>query len=766
MPEFDYSLIEPISDTIIPVKRGSKIHYGFHGYFTTQPFNVVQDYITHFSRKGDLVFDPFCGSGVTAVESLRLGRKTFVSDLNPFAIFLTNAKCNIVNIIKLKTLYNKVIKESEDECNEIENLPDIEIDKLNIPYWYPKNILLPSNADVKYLHEIFTKTQLYQLSKIKHEINKLKDCSEKDILNIVFSATLSKANLCYDLPDDGRSINGGQFSIFSTLRYRIPKKPVNISAISAFKSRATRIFDSKLESNKFIKTGFENNYQAEICSATNLKEYLKDNSVDYIYTDPPYGGHITYLDLSTVYNAWLGFDVDDKIKLLEAIEGGEVKQSRAKYFDLLKESFSEMSRVLKHGRWCSLVFHHKEPSLWTNIVETAKDVGLEFKNTTVQHTKLPSWHKIDVPQSVMSCQIIINFIKKESATFHFADITIPLEKLILDVAEREIMKRHGATLEEIINSLVPELFIHNISDKAAQTKTDYIVKLLMDNFDFDKPTLTYRIKKENNKNLGSYIPMQEKIKIYLVSYLKRVKKATFDEIISAILPNLINGRTPSNQEILNELHSTANYKNNYWVYTEGSIQKSLHFAFEEEEKYETKNTDIPATTEHNQIIFRLVVLGKKYELLTKIGNQEQKDNTLKPLNNVENLKYNMLKSKQLSYVDQIDCLWFAKKGSYPLFAFEVEHSTTIDTAFERFISLLKANSDIGNSRRLILVISKKKKNDFNKKIKQSSYIGSPHYLNNKIRYIYEENLIESYNELLKETDFTKFEGLLVYPEIE
>jgi len=47
-------------------------------------------------------------------------------------------------------------------------------------------------------------------------------------------------------------------------------------------------------------------------SATNLRADVPDESVDYIYTDPPYGAHIAYLDLSTMWHAWLGFDVTDE----------------------------------------------------------------------------------------------------------------------------------------------------------------------------------------------------------------------------------------------------------------------------------------------------------------------------------------------------------------------------------------------------------------------------------------------------------------------
>ena len=128
-----YSSLEPISEFIEPFKRKSKIHYGFHGYFTTQPFNVVAAYINHFSKIGDLIIDPFCGSGVTGVEGMKLNRKVFVSDLNPFAIFLTKAKCEYVDINKLTDIFKKIENEIKSQCIEIQRLSEDEISNLNIP---------------------------------------------------------------------------------------------------------------------------------------------------------------------------------------------------------------------------------------------------------------------------------------------------------------------------------------------------------------------------------------------------------------------------------------------------------------------------------------------------------------------------------------------------------------------------------------------------------------------------------------------------------
>ena len=72
---FDYQNIQPISQPIEPKKQGAKRHWGSHPYFTRRAWNVVQEYIRTFSQPGDIILDPFGGSGVTAVESLVLRRQ-------------------------------------------------------------------------------------------------------------------------------------------------------------------------------------------------------------------------------------------------------------------------------------------------------------------------------------------------------------------------------------------------------------------------------------------------------------------------------------------------------------------------------------------------------------------------------------------------------------------------------------------------------------------------------------------------------------------
>jgi len=755
--------IKPIDQYIEPFKRKSAVHYGFHAYFTTQPFNVVQAYIRNFTTENELVADPFVGSGVTAVEALRLQRKCFALDLNPFAVFLTKAKCSYANINKLTNMFNSILERIESKCEEVEKIPLEDSIDIEIPYWYPDNIRLPSDSDVPYLHEIFTQKQLFQFSFIKSEIDKYPDSPEKDLLLIVFCGTLTRANRAYSLPDDGRSIYSGQFTIFDTGRYRIPKnREVEIPVLPVLKRRFSDIIKAKTETNADFRGHVtKRTLQLVVGSATNLKPYLADSSVDYVYTDPPYGGHVKYLDLSTIYNAWLNLDVTEEMRTQEAIEGGERKHTFEQYMELISQSLSEISRILKKDRWLSLIYHYREPHLWTNIVETAKKIGLEYQNSVVQPTKLPSWHKLDVPQTVLSSQMIINFQRKLRVYFEFKQDKLTLQQLIFNVAEREIIKRDEATLEDIINALIPELFEHNYIDDEAQTRTDKIHNLLAEEFHYNNETKLYQIDRVKGKKLGSYIPLTDRVSYYLISYLRKKQKATLEEIIPYILPKVINGETPSGQEILEELKKIARFDGHYWVFQDAGLQSSFDLSSEQR----TSETEIPQISEHNQMIYRLALLSSKYGFIPKIGNQEQKEPFLKAINLCADLQFDNVGDKDNSYINNIDCLWMTKNNNKPIYAFEVEYSTNIRDAFERFLSLLKVVGDVGYHRNLVLVISRANRQKFNTAIRQSSYIGAPHYINNKIRYVFEETLVNRFNELLLEKDQTKLEGILSSPEL-
>jgi hypothetical protein len=68
--EFDYMARKPLAEIKVVRKRAARRHFGVHGYFTKQSWDIVQAYIRNFTQVGDLVLDPYGGSGITVVEAL------------------------------------------------------------------------------------------------------------------------------------------------------------------------------------------------------------------------------------------------------------------------------------------------------------------------------------------------------------------------------------------------------------------------------------------------------------------------------------------------------------------------------------------------------------------------------------------------------------------------------------------------------------------------------------------------------------------------
>src|SRR6058998_133104 len=102
--------IQPILEAIPATRQEDARHYGVHPYFTRRPANVVRSYIEHYSQVGDMVLDPFGGTGVTAIEAFLLGRHAIQNDLNPFANFIAQniADTTLASTVPLRQAFERV----------------------------------------------------------------------------------------------------------------------------------------------------------------------------------------------------------------------------------------------------------------------------------------------------------------------------------------------------------------------------------------------------------------------------------------------------------------------------------------------------------------------------------------------------------------------------------------------------------------------------------------------------------------------------------
>lgn len=86
-----------------PAKVGAMTH-GFYRYPARFGEVFVREAIAQFSRKGDVVLDPFCGGGTTIVEALSCGRKAIGADISPLAIFVARVKTTPLSERQLRAI--------------------------------------------------------------------------------------------------------------------------------------------------------------------------------------------------------------------------------------------------------------------------------------------------------------------------------------------------------------------------------------------------------------------------------------------------------------------------------------------------------------------------------------------------------------------------------------------------------------------------------------------------------------------------------------
>ncbi|MCY4491159.1 MAG: DNA methyltransferase [Thaumarchaeota archaeon] len=96
---------------------------------------------------------------------------------------------------------------------------------------------------------------------------------------------------------------------------------------------------------------------------------MDDNSIDYVITDPPHGDRQPYLELSMLWNTWLGFECDFENELV--ISNAKTRNKNVEnYNKLLIKIISQIERVLKPGKYFTLMFNSLDNATWKNLQKT------------------------------------------------------------------------------------------------------------------------------------------------------------------------------------------------------------------------------------------------------------------------------------------------------------------------------------------------------------------------------------------------------------
>jgi 16S rRNA G966 N2-methylase RsmD len=113
-----------------------------------------------------------------------------------------------------------------------------------------------------------------------------------------------------------------------------------------------------------------------LAAADNLA-HLPDESVDYIFTDPPFGSNIFYSDMSLFHEAWLGEVTDYASEAVVHTTGKRKNGAAQRYEALLRGAFAEAFRILKPGRYMSVVFGNSSGSIWGLVQRAMREAGFK-----------------------------------------------------------------------------------------------------------------------------------------------------------------------------------------------------------------------------------------------------------------------------------------------------------------------------------------------------------------------------------------------------
>jgi site-specific DNA-methyltransferase (cytosine-N4-specific) len=294
--------------------------WDFHGENTQQHLHALHPYparfipqiprkaILDYTKRGDLVLDPFCGCGTTLLESSLLGRRSIGVDNNAVAALITQAKIATYrkkDLAVLKQFADKFTG-SVSRLTKSSSVP--EYDSIN--YWFDENAIS-------------------DFGKIRYIVNKLPQPARTFAL-AVFSSLIVR----FSYQD-------------SDTRYcRIERKYKPGSAIKAFQ---TKILDNVNRLSEII-----NKEKAEAhvhLGDTRDLSFISPSSVSLIITSPPYLNAYDYHKYHRHRLHWIDGDIayarDNEIGKHDTFTRPKATPDR--YFREMEQSFMQWRRALKPG---------------------------------------------------------------------------------------------------------------------------------------------------------------------------------------------------------------------------------------------------------------------------------------------------------------------------------------------------------------------------------------------------------------------------------
>ncbi|MCD4811508.1 DNA methylase [bacterium] len=353
---------------------------------------------------------------------------------------------------------------------------------------------------VTHTHHFYTKRNLIVLSHLFHAAFKSK--YKHQMLFLITSFSVKTGSKLHNIGFKSGKINlaGAQpnsLYIPSLFAER------NIFTLARGKVRdISKMFASKHNKNS-------SKILTQVCSATKL--YLPNNSVDYVFIDPPFGDNLMYSELNFLWEDWLGVYTNNK---KEAIISSFQNKNYNSYKCLMKEAFCEFYRILKPNRWITIEFHNSKSEVWNIIQDTLLKAGFIITQVAILDKKQGTKNQMTTKGAVSKDLVISAYKPKQSFEHQF--LSMAGEDL-----EGEFIKMHLShlkaepTIERCEQMLYSKLLTYYV-------QRSYVIKY--DASTFYKMLRANFVEEDgywfNKDQLKSYREYKQKMKLERIEDLK------------------------------------------------------------------------------------------------------------------------------------------------------------------------------------------------------------------------------------------------------
>lgn len=482
-------------DELVISSKAHPQHYMLHKYWGRKPHNLVQEYIKLFTKKGDTVLDPFMGSGGVVIESNKMSRIGIGVDLNPMACLIVNETLKKgVDYEKLKKEFNKIVDTIPEDVVRLAYTKDIsgqlqlidnaiwehgkitrlkyyndrkriikdadefdqktvdESKKLLEKYEKSGTILFPRDKIMAYvkrsgknhINELFSERNLLFAAFFMTGINKVKDQTIRESLTLIFTSALP--NFSSMIPGDRDTVNGK--SGWQISKFWVPKVHSEKNALNTLKLRLTKYINGKKEIDNLST---DTQYKVLNQSSENLKN-LPSKSVDYVFTDPPYGDSISYFALSSFWSAWVHETVDYGNEIIYDPYRNKREED---YSARLDKAFAQVHRVLKDDCYMSFTFHNRHIKFWKIVIDAVYKAGFELINVKWVDQAVSSGTQGINRKNTLKGDFVYTFKKLDKSLYEHSIVNG--EKIIDNTIKRLLKTNSHVTTTKLYESLIPEI---------------------------------------------------------------------------------------------------------------------------------------------------------------------------------------------------------------------------------------------------------------------------------------------------------------------